>query len=353
MPQKEIRPRFRPDASYLLVGGLGGIGQAWALRMIELGAKNLIFMSPSGARSASAKAAVDKMRQLGAAVHVFECDVADKNKLSSCLTDAASLPPIKGLFHAGSNFASDLFSNMTAATYATGLRPKVHATWNLHELLPRDMDHFVLFSSAAGIVGNASQAAYTAASSFQDAFAAYRREQLGLPAVSVDLGMVGGVGHVARHVDVRRSLEAQGYAAVSPEECMAVLEAAVARPSWAKSVVAGVGEADGGSDSLVYGTPVMSLLRRAAVARAAGEASARGGAKGSGGSAGALRVRALLKKATTVEEVEGLVSVAVLAKTCSLLMVTAEDVDVGRPMSQYGLDSLIAVVSCEKPPALG
>lgn len=313
------------------------------MRMIELGAKTLIFMSPSGGVNPAAQVSVEKMRALGAAVHVFACDVADSEQLSSCLAEAASLPPIKGVFHAGSNFTSALFRDMSSKTYARGLKPKVHSTWNLHEQLPRDMDHFVFLSSATGIVGNTSQAAYSAASAFQDSFAEYRNNQLGLPAVSIDLGMVGGVGHVAQHAEVRRNLEAQGYDALSEEECMAIIEAAVMQPSRAGksgNVVTGLSDGDSG-DSLVYSTATMSLLRRAALARAT--SGSESGQKDASSTA-TTRVRNQLQKATTVEELEQLVTQAVLAKTCGLLMVSTDDVDVGKPLSQHGLDSLIAVV---------
>ncbi|KAM0326970.1 hypothetical protein ACHAQA_006091 [Verticillium albo-atrum] len=344
LPQKSARATFRPDASYLLVGGLGGIGQMWSMRMIELGAKNLVCISPSGARSPKAKAAVEKMQELGAVVHVFECDASNRDQLSSCLAQMRSLPPIRGVFHGGSNFTSGLFKDMTLETYYAGLRPKVHSTWNLHELLPKDMDHFVFFSSATGIVGNTSQGAYSAASAFQDAFADYRNNHLGLPAVSIDLGMVAQIGYVAQHDGVRQNLEAQGYKAISSEGCMAIIEAAVMQPSrFGKSgnVITGLSDSDDGN-SLVYSAAVMSLLRRATTIRAAGGASG-SGQRGHGSNTVALRVRDLLKKATTVEEVEQHVRDAILAKTCSLLMLQTDDVDISKPMSQYGLDSLIAV----------
>lgn len=347
LPPKLERASFHADASYLLIGGLGGIGRAWAKRMIHLGARHLIFMSPSGTRKPAAKAALDELQaQEGlATTRVFECDVSSRDDLSTALSQIADLPPIKGVFHCASNYTGDLFANTTQEGWMAGLRPKVHATWNLHELLPLDMDHFVFLSSATSIAGNTGQAAYSAASAFQDAFADWRNNALGLPAVSIDLGMVAGVGHVAEHADIRRSLLSQGYAAIPEEECMAIIEAAVTqsrREGRCGNVVMGL-NAPEGADSLARRTATMSHVRRDVGGRqdAGGRGDASGGARGSGGSA---RVRDLLKKATTLDEVERHVADALLAKMCGLLMVPTTDVDVGKPMNHYGLDSLIAVV---------
>ncbi len=89
-----------------------------------------------------------------------------------------------------------MFENMTYENFQLVLRSKFQGSWNLHEVLPTDMDFFLFLASSSGIVGNRSQANYAAGNTYQDALALYRRS-LGLPATSIDLGTVLSVGYVA------------------------------------------------------------------------------------------------------------------------------------------------------------
>ena len=104
---------------------------------------------------------------------------------------------------------------MTLADYKAVVQPKVSGTWNLHEaLIGADLDFFIMLSSTAGVIGNRGQAAYAAANTFLDAFAHYRGLQ-GLPAVSIGLGAVEGVGYIAdqavdRSEEILRNIGAGG-----------------------------------------------------------------------------------------------------------------------------------------------
>jgi hypothetical protein len=75
-------------------------------------------------------------------------------------------------------------------------------TWNLHEFLPQDLDFFIVLSSLAGIIGSVSQANYAAGNTFQDALIHYR-QQKGLAAQSLDIGVMTGIGYVEEHEDAR------------------------------------------------------------------------------------------------------------------------------------------------------
>src|ERR1700722_10650329 len=74
-------------------------------------------------------------------------------------------------------------------------------SWNLHELLPLNLDFFILLSSLAGIIGSVSQANYAAGNTYQDALVNYRHAK-GLPAQSIDLGLMKGIGYVEEHKEV-------------------------------------------------------------------------------------------------------------------------------------------------------
>lgn len=85
------------DASYLIVGGLGGIGQELAQWMAENGAKNLILTSRSGIANSGARESVELLRSKGINVAVYACDIGDSLQLSSLLNQASNLPPIRGV----------------------------------------------------------------------------------------------------------------------------------------------------------------------------------------------------------------------------------------------------------------
>src|SRR3569833_2221282 len=343
MPRRAATVALRPDASYVLVGGLGGIGRALAARMFDLGARHIIFVSREGVTSKGAAAdAIQRLRERGARVAVAQCDVGNKEQLWEALASTA-FPPIRGVVHLALVMKSAMFRDMQLDAWNDSVRPKGPGTWNLHELLPRDMDFFVLLSSAVGIIGNASQAAYGAASTFQDAFAAYRN-RLGLPAVAVDLGMITGIGYVAERAALERSLRAQGFDDTPADECLALIESAMAAPfrdSRAATVVAGLGlgRFTGGDASRPqYRETRFALARRLAMH----SEQQRRGADGQGATA-SVKLRDPLRDADSFDNLVSVVSTAVVAKQTSLLMIR-DEVKLQKSMTHYGMDSLTAVV---------
>src|SRR5437867_2365710 len=114
---------------------------------------------------------------------------------------------------------------MDLSEYEAVVRPKVQGTWNLHNLFrDRDLRFFIMLSSTSGLIGNASQAAYAASSTFLDSFALYRRAH-GLAAATIDLGVITDIGYVAENENLARALERQGFEGTSPKELMALLHA--------------------------------------------------------------------------------------------------------------------------------
>lgn len=181
----------------------------------------------------------------GVKVLVESCNVADETQLAACLdTVKAQLPPIKGVIQAAmvlrvsrglpihqetkrSNFAAQdiLFENMTLSDYEAAIKPKVHGSWNLHRLLPADLDFFVMLSSVSGLGGNATQANYAAGATYQDALARHRAAA-GQAAVSIDLGMVKGVGVLAGAQGQKTAsrLERLGLRGLDEDEVLRIVE---------------------------------------------------------------------------------------------------------------------------------
>ena len=216
--------RFREDATYLVTGGVRGFGLAIAEWMIANGARNLALI---GASKASADAAREKFSDAvaaGAKIITAAVDVSDNKAIGAFLEKiGASMPPLGGVIHAAMKMDDGVLRQLTPARLRTVLGPKAGGAWNLH-LLTRalPLDFFVMISSVSSLVGNPGQGNYAAANAFLDALA-HQRRALGLPALAVNWGHLGGTGYAARHSNVSEHLERHGVAPVALEDALAML----------------------------------------------------------------------------------------------------------------------------------
>ncbi|SHM12515.1 type I polyketide synthase [Actinacidiphila paucisporea] len=190
--------RFRGDGTYLITGGLGELGLSLARFMADRGAGRLVLMGRSAPR-AEAAGQLEELRALGAEVETVACDVADAAALTAALGGLrAAAFPLRGVVHAAGLLADSTIRNLTSAQLDEVLAPKVAGAANLDAATAGDpLDLFVLFSSAAALVGNAGQAAYAAGNAFMDALAQARRRR-GRPGLSVQWGPFTGIGLAAR-----------------------------------------------------------------------------------------------------------------------------------------------------------
>ena len=189
---------LNPNATYVLVGGFGGVGQSLANLLVHLGAQNLCFVSRSGKISPSATQLIEKLSLQGIRTAVYPCDIASKDSLAEAFHSCSqTLPPIAGVIQCAMVLRDIAFETMTHTQWTESLRPKVQGTWNLHSILPSNIDFFITLSSFAGIFGNRTQSNYAAGCAFQDALAHYRTSQ-GLKAVTIDLGIMRDVGVIAQ-----------------------------------------------------------------------------------------------------------------------------------------------------------
>jgi myxalamid-type polyketide synthase MxaD len=212
----------RPDATYLISGGFGGLGLAVAGWLFEKGARHLLLLGRR-APSPEVQAQLDGLRAGGAAVGVAIADVADRAQLSAALGMLEDMPPLAGVIHAAGTLDDGLIANMDAARLERVTRAKVFGAWHLHELTSgRDLDFFVLFSSIAAIFGSPGQANHAAASAFLDQLAHYRRS-LGLPGLSINWGPWAGIGAAAGKKSAERVIAA-GMAPIEADWGLALLE---------------------------------------------------------------------------------------------------------------------------------
>jgi len=215
-----------PKASYLVTGGLAGFGLRTAQWLADKGARHLILVSRSGARSDAARAAVAALQAQGVHVHAAACDVADCAALAALLqASAATMPPLKGIVHAAAVIQDALATNATPAQIAQNLAAKVLGARHLHALTRHAaLDFCLYYSSATTLFGNPGQSAYIAANTWLESLAAARRAQ-GLPATCVRWGPIDDVGFLARNARVKHALQERlGGAALTSAVALQVLE---------------------------------------------------------------------------------------------------------------------------------
>ena len=225
---------FRPDASYLVTGGLGGFGLSVARWLVERGATHLVLLGRRGIHSPEVQEAVAdlehrlKQRPGGGRVAVMQADIASPEDVARVLTEIdRSFPPLRGVFHTAMVLEDSVLVNLASDQLRRILAPKVSGAWNLHlQTLHRPLDCFVLFSSVGSVFGHAGQGSYAAGNAFLDSLAAYRCT-LGLPALAINWGYLGDVGYVAQRQQLGERLERQGLVSFTVQEALALLERAL------------------------------------------------------------------------------------------------------------------------------
>jgi len=206
---------FRSDRSYLITGGLGGVGLRVARFLVERGVRHLVLVGRSQA-SEEVKSQLRELEHSGAQVVVAQADVSDAFQLTRLLTSLEqSSPPLRGIIHAAGVLEEGLLQQLHWEHFVRVMAPKVLGAWNLHTLTQKlPIDFFVLFSSASSLFGGVNQGNYAAANAFLDALASYRRAQ-GLPGSSVNWGIWGEVGMAARNKQTER-LNRIGMESIAP-----------------------------------------------------------------------------------------------------------------------------------------
>lgn len=300
-----------------------------------------------------AKELMEELADSGVTAFAPPCDVSDRATLSSVLaTCAKTMPPIKGCIQGSMVLKDSIFSNMSEEDYYTAVRPKVVASRNLHELLPRDMDFFILLSSASGVVGNRGQSNYCVGNTYQDALARHRMSQ-GLPGVAIDLGMILSVGFAAENQGSMANLRQEGFNAMREDEFLALLDV-LCDPASQQATKTSKQTTALSSAQITVGLEVPATLRIKGIPEPAwmsdplfrhlyqfrgdGDGDGVGDSDGPSTSCGSL-----LPAAASLAEATDIVSAAIVQKLCKALLSSERDIDTAKPLHSYGVDSLVAV----------
>ncbi|PNY26863.1 Polyketide synthase [Tolypocladium capitatum] len=331
------------DATYVIVGGTGGLGRSIARRMVQRGARQVVLLSRSGRVTSELERLIQESQVFGASIHIKPCDVADRASLTALVAEVQeTLPPIRGVIHAAMVLRDVLLEKMSFDDYETVVRSKVSGAWNMHNaLLDTPLDFFIVLSSVAGIVGNRGQAAYAAANTFLDALARHRHRK-GLASSSLNLTAVDGVGYLAENA-ARRSqvLKSLSGNTMGESEVLALVEAAMGGTvggACGDQCITGLDFEKPSSLPYYASDGKFSHLRDAALAKStdAGASSA---------SADVVMAQKL-RRACTVKEAQDMVTAGLRDKLGAILMLPAEAMAAQQAttsITAFGLDSLNAI----------
>jgi acyl transferase domain-containing protein/acyl carrier protein/phospholipid N-methyltransferase len=317
------------EGRYLITGAFGGFGKVLAQWLVEAGARDLVLVSRRGAETPEAEAFVARLRHRGVSVSVFRADIGSPDQVSRIMKEIRSADrPLKGVFHLAMVIDDAPLSALTRDRMKSVLGPKANGAWLLHQATQDlKLDCFVMFSSVSSVFGNPAQGNYAAANAFLDSLAHHRRA-LGLPALTINWGALGGEGYVARNERVAEFLARQGTGELSPREVVDLMESSLAanstqviafRVDWAKWRQA------------FRSMQEKPLLERI-FATIEGQETP--------GVVSDYRQRI---ESAAPEEVEGIVGQAVRDAVASVLRVKPETLRDDQPLTDLGLDSLMGV----------
>jgi acyl transferase domain-containing protein/aryl carrier-like protein len=331
------RTPIRPDATYLITGGLGALGLELARLLVRRGARHLVLVARRPAEGETIQA-VTELRQEGAETAVIAADVSQREAVASLLDQIGQhMPPLQGIFHAAGVVDDGLLLQQSWSRFAEVLRAKVMGAWNLHALSrSQPLEHFVLFSSVASLLPIPGIGSHAADSAFLDAFAHFRRGE-GLPAMSVDWGPWAALGRAAQsegNAAVRHLREEEGIELLHPQQGIELMERLLGLQDPPQVIAVSMNWA--------------RLLRRSPEdlehSLQASELARRRPSAGSGRVSQDKAGFAALFEIAPPEEQKDLVASYLREQVVKILRLpSSQQLDPQRPLPAFGLDSLMAI----------
>lgn len=336
-----------PNGTYVLAGGLGGLGRSITSMLIRHGARHFAFLSRSGASSQEASRFISKLSEQGVDARVFAVDLCDSDAVNATMSlIEAQMPAVCGVFHCAAVVQDAVFDNMTYNDWQAAFRPKAHGAWNLlehfNENSNSDVFH-VFLASSSGVVGNRGQANYAAGNSALDAMASYCRQR-GQKAVSIDLGPILGAGMLAEDEATLDILRASGFFGVRHEDFLTIIKHAIMGEVFPGTpippqVILAIGT--GGLmlqnkpvDPYWTRTALYSYLNLVDVPKRdlSDEATSRDD-----------DMLSTLKKCPDPAAATDIISTGLCNMLAKSMNMMSEEMDCNRPPNAYGVDSLVAV----------
>ncbi len=333
LPPKEIK--FDSEGTYMITGGASGFGLGVASWMTTKGCRNIVLLSRSGTKTDEEAATVQKMRDKGVKVMLAMGSVDSQEDMDRIFKEIKkTMPPLKGVQHAAMVLDDGSIPEITHERYMKVFKPKAVGCWILHEATKdMDLDHFVSYSSISAVYGNPGQVSYVGANSFLDNFSQWRRAQ-GLPATTINWGVIGDVGFVARSGKVGGNVDEllykQGWKSFSLQQATGILENILLSNPVQRVAT--------DSDWEMIGDFFPHSAVSSRFAHLVNEKQL-GAGTGSGSGDGALKVTILESKP---EEQHDILITQLNDTFARVLGTTADKLDTTEPVTKYGLDSLMA-----------
>jgi NADPH:quinone reductase-like Zn-dependent oxidoreductase/acyl carrier protein len=326
------------NATYMVVGGLGGLGRSIIRLLVECGARHICVMSRSGITKPSQQQVLDELQSRGVITRVYKCDISDAAALKDTLEMVTpAMPPVRGVVHSAAVFSDAIAHNMTHEQWLAASRCKIQGSWNLHALLPRDLDFFLALGSFACIIGNRSQSSYAAGCAYQDGLAHYR-QSLGVPATTIDLGIMKGIGVLAEKGSVGILHEWEERFGVDEDELHALIKVAIQGQitrSGPAQIVTGLATGGAAREAGIQRPYYFDDPRFSIVSHLGTERTSELGMN-------QVSLRNQLVQAEDVEAGAHVVRDALVARVAKSQQVDAGEIDSARPLHSYGVDSLVA-----------
>ncbi|MFD9127313.1 type I polyketide synthase, partial [Kitasatospora sp. NPDC059571] len=325
---------WSPSGTVLVTGGTGALGAEVSRWLARGGAEHLVLTSRRGLDAPGAAELRDELSELGVAVTVAACDVADREALAALLAEFE----LSAVFHTAGVLDDGVVDGLTGERFASVARPKVEAARNLHELTAgHGLSAFVLFSSMAGSVGSAGQGNYAAANAYLDALAEQRRAD-GLPATSIAWGAWAEAGLATEEVIADR-LRRDGVVGMAPALAISALQHALDQGDIALTVADIVWERLAAEFEAVRPGRLFAEIPEVRELNAAAGAGQSTASPTAGGSSLGQRLAGL----SSAERNRAVLDVVRGQVAAVLGYAGAEAVEAGRAFKELGFDSLTAV----------
>ncbi|KAI0439056.1 PKSKA1 [Xylaria telfairii] len=337
---------LRHDACYLIVGGLKGLCGSLAVYLAKSGAKQLAVISRSGHDDEKSRGIVKQINALGSHIDLLTADITCAEDVEAAFRKTSV--PIAGIIQGAMVLRDRPFDSMTIQEYNEAVAPKIQGTWNLHNVaikLTLRLEFFTMLSSISGIAGTRGQANYSAANVFMDSFASYRRQR-GLPACSVDLGVIEDSGFIANNDGFKeKHFDSRVYFGINDRLLRKIVYLSILQQTETNPLSSAA--ASQMISGIIVPQPADSILARDARFSALfthGNGAHSRTQEGSGSGDSEVQALLLLLRSKSASHAAQLAATINVLNNCFVRMLRlTEPMDTERSLAVYGIDSLSAV----------
>ncbi|KAI1015613.1 hypothetical protein LB503_009786 [Fusarium chuoi] len=348
--KKTIKPLHQALSgtdTYLLAGGLGGLGRSICELLVRNGARHIAFLSRTGTSSEASQRFFKDLCNEGIDARAYMVDICDAEALIKVIKEeiCQEMPPVKGVFQCAAAIKDSIFSNMTYSDWTEAIRPKTIGSDNLVRAISAISEDpfFIFLASSAGVIGNRGQANYAAGNCFEDALALNLRIE-GKHAVSIDLGPVLGAGMLADDEEILDILRASGFYGIRHEDFLTMITHAITAEIFPETPMPGRVIMGIGSGGLIrQNQPADPYWSRTALYSYLNLVNTSNPDLRVVGASNDFDLKSLLSCCSSTDVAAEIVTTGLSLMLAKAMNMLPEEIDTGKPPNVYGVDSLVAV----------